>query len=51
MMEDGSRFRSCVNGVWLLDVSRGAMWRIIDDASAEEFAWAPWQDVARRGIE
>ena len=29
------------NGVWLLDVDTGDARRILDDASAEEFAWSP----------
>ena len=40
---DGRRiaFQVMHDGVWLLDISSGAMQRIIEDASAEEFAWAP----------
>ena len=39
---DGRRiaFQVMHDGAWLLDVSSGAMRRLIDDASAEEFAWA-----------
>jgi TolB protein len=29
------------DGVWLFDVERGGMQRVLDDASAEEFAWSP----------
>jgi TolB protein len=29
------------DGVWLLDVERGRVQRILDDPSAEEFAWSP----------
>jgi hypothetical protein len=29
------------DGVWLLDVERGTMRRLLADASAEEFAWSP----------
>jgi Tol biopolymer transport system component len=29
------------DGVWLLDVRTREMRRILDDATAEEFAWAP----------
>ena len=29
------------DGVWLLDVSSGAMHRVLDDASAEEYTWSP----------
>jgi hypothetical protein len=29
------------DGVWLLDVERGTMRRVLDDPSAEEFAWSP----------
>lgn len=29
------------DGVWLLDVNSGAMHRVLDDASAEEYAWSP----------
>jgi TolB protein len=29
------------DGVWLFDVEHGGMQRVLDDASAEEFAWSP----------
>ena len=29
------------DGAWLLDVERGAMQRVLQDPSAEEFAWSP----------
>jgi Tol biopolymer transport system component len=29
------------DGVWLLDVERGTTTRVLDDPSAEEFAWSP----------
>jgi Tol biopolymer transport system component len=29
------------DGGWLLDVEHGWMQRVLDDASAEEFTWAP----------
>jgi hypothetical protein len=29
------------DGAWLLDVQRGAMTRILEDPTAEEFTWAP----------
>jgi hypothetical protein len=29
------------DGAWLLDVERGVMQRVLQDASAEEFAWSP----------
>ncbi len=29
------------DGVWLFDVEGGAMRRVLDDATAEEFAWSP----------
>jgi hypothetical protein len=40
---DGRRvvFQVFGDGVWMLDVSSGSMRRILDDPSAEEFAWAP----------
>lgn len=40
---DGRRiaFQVTSSGVWLLDLQSGAMRRIIDDATAEEFAWDP----------
>lgn len=40
---DGRRvaFQVIRNGVWLLDLNEGAMRRLIDDPSAEEFAWSP----------
>jgi Tol biopolymer transport system component len=34
-------FQVSRDGVWLLDVERGSMQRVLDDASAEEFAWSP----------
>jgi Tol biopolymer transport system component len=40
---DGRRiaFQVLRDGVWLLDVQTGAMWRIVEDPTAEEFAWDP----------
>jgi YD repeat-containing protein len=40
---DGSRivFQVLGDGVWMLDVNSGAMRRVLDDGSAEEFAWDP----------
>jgi Tol biopolymer transport system component len=40
---DGQRivFQVFRDGVWLFDVEDGAMRRVLDDASAEEFAWSP----------
>lgn len=40
---DGRRvaFQVFKDGVWLLDVQSRAMRRILDDATAEEFAWSP----------
>jgi WD40-like Beta Propeller Repeat len=40
---DGRRiaFQVIHDGVWLLDVDSGAMRRIVEDATAEEFAWDP----------
>jgi Tol biopolymer transport system component len=29
------------DGAWLLDVERGVMQRVLQDATAEEFAWSP----------
>ena len=29
------------DGAWLLDVERGVMQRVLQDPSAEEFAWSP----------
>ena len=29
------------NGVWLLDVQTGSMRRMLEDGTAEEFAWSP----------
>ena len=29
------------DGGWLLEVANGEMRRVLDDASAEEFAWSP----------
>jgi Tol biopolymer transport system component len=34
-------FQVIRNGVWLLNLSDGAMRRLIEDPSAEEFAWSP----------
>jgi Tol biopolymer transport system component len=34
-------FQVVRDGVWLLDVQRGAMQRLLQDPSAEEFAWSP----------
>jgi hypothetical protein len=40
---DGQRvvFQVLGDGVWMFDVHSGSMRRILDDSSAEEFAWAP----------
>jgi YD repeat-containing protein len=40
---DGHRivFQVHRDGVWMLDVATGAMRRILDDGTAEEFAWDP----------
>jgi YD repeat-containing protein len=40
---DGKRvvFQVFRDGVWLLDLRTGSMRRILDDATAEEFAWDP----------
>jgi Tol biopolymer transport system component len=40
---DGRRivFQVFRDGVWLYDVEDGTMRRVLDDASAEEFAWSP----------
>jgi Tol biopolymer transport system component len=40
---DGSRvvFQVFRDGVWVLDVASGQMRRVLDDATAEEFAWDP----------
>ena len=40
---DGRRvvFQVFRDGVWLLDVQTRSMRRILDDATAEEFAWSP----------
>jgi hypothetical protein len=40
---DGRRvvFQVFRDGVWLLDVNTRSMRRILDDATAEEFAWSP----------
>jgi TolB protein len=40
---DGSRivFQVLGDGVWMLDVATGGMRRILDDGTAEEFAWDP----------
>ena len=40
---DGRRvvFQVFGDGMWMFDVSSGAMRRILDDPTAEEFAWAP----------
>jgi TolB protein len=40
---DGTRivFQVFKDGVWLLDVRSRAMRRILDDPTAEEFAWSP----------
>ena len=29
------------DGTWLLDLTDGSMQRVLDDPSAEEFAWSP----------
>jgi WD40-like Beta Propeller Repeat len=34
-------FQVYKDGVWLLDLSSGSMRRVLDDPSAEEFAWSP----------
>ena len=34
-------FQVSRDGAWLFDVESGAMRRVLDDASAEEFAWSP----------
>ena len=40
---DGSRivFQVLGDGIWMIDVATGAMRRVSDDGSAEEFAWDP----------
>ena len=40
---DGSRiiFQVLRHGVWMLDVARGTMQRVLADPTAEEFAWTP----------
>ena len=40
---DGTRiiFQVHKHGVWLLDLTNGSMRRVLDDTSAEEFAWDP----------
>ena len=40
---DGSKvvFQVFRNGAWLLDLANASMRRILDDPTAEEFAWAP----------
>ncbi len=40
---DGRRvvFQVFKDGIWLLDVQTRSMQRILDDATAEEFAWSP----------
>ena len=40
---DGTRivFQVLGDGVWMLDVRNGEMHRILDDGTAEEFAWDP----------
>jgi YD repeat-containing protein len=40
---DGTRivFQVFGDGVWMLDVRNGGMHRILDDGTAEEFAWDP----------
>lgn len=40
---DGSRvvFQVLRHGVWMLDVAKGSMQRVLADPSAEEFAWTP----------
>jgi WD40 repeat protein len=37
-------FQVARDGVWLLELDDGVMRRLIDDPSAEEFAWAPGGD-------
>jgi hypothetical protein len=37
----GSCFQVFKDGVWLLDVQTQTMHRILDDSTAEEFAWSP----------
>ena len=34
-------FQVIRDGVWLFDVEDGAMRRVLEDPSAEEFAWSP----------
>ena len=52
---DGTRivFQVQRDGVWLLDLERARMRRVLDDATAEEFVWSPAGDSiafhARRG--
>jgi Tol biopolymer transport system component len=52
---DGRRivFQVQSDGVWLLDVDRARMRRILEDATAEEFVWSPDGDAiayhARKG--
>ncbi len=43
---DGRRivFQVFRDGVWMLDVGSGRMQRVLSDATAEEFAWAPSGD-------
>jgi WD40 repeat protein len=45
---DGRRviFQVARSGAWLLDVRRGSMTRVLDDPTAEEFAWSPDGRVA-----
>ena len=40
---DGRRivFQVARDGAWLLDVESGAMRKVLDDASAEEYTWSP----------
>jgi Tol biopolymer transport system component len=40
---DGSRiiFQVLRHGVWMLDVARGTMQRVLADPTAEEFTWTP----------
>ena len=40
---DGSRviFQVAGSGTWLLDLQTGSMRRVLEDQSAEEFAWSP----------
>ena len=45
---DGNRviFQVVQSGAWMLDVGQGTMAKVLDDPTAEEFAWAPNGRVA-----